>query len=206
MEVLAALVAAGLGFIAGVFLHLKQAERAASAKLFDKYLEARDELTDILSELASLALIPLRRKLDYAAYAERLSKCFYRHYDVLPERVLMEINCLYLCLSKDGAFAYMVDEPTRQIRRLDLTSSQEEMGEFVRSVSLVNNILPITKILVRYKGNARRLFTVNLQARRTVQSIDDNVTFSAVTSWGKKLRKRPILELTAHKDGILTKG
>ena len=187
------LLGGALGLLSGLILHRKQSQRAISAILFQKYMEIRDQLADILSDVASLSLVPEQEHLDAQTHIERLSKCFYKYYDLIPQSVLMELNCLHSCLRKEGQFAYVVVGST-EIRKLDYHNTRE-VGEFLKHVSLVvNDIAPITEFLARGGGRKRRRLILNLQARKALQCMNDHFTFSDITSWQTKLKKFTVYE------------
>lgn len=191
-NLLTLLIGGILGLLSGLILERQRKEQALTDKLFERYLLVREELTEVLGDLASLKLEPDYTGMDLNRAAQTISKLFYRHYDFLPANVLRELNCLYRCLAAQGKHIYIVSSDN-SIVRLD-TTDRQQFEQFAAALSLVENIRNVLPIYYEQEtGQSHPAINVNLQARKVIRTINQHFQFKSMLVWSRTLTK-PTLE------------
>lgn len=114
-----------------------------------------------------------------------MSDLYFRYYDFLPREVLIEMNCLYACLS---------DSQNRIFRcknncLLPLEDSELEM--FIDQISLVENFRYYAMVPLKSSNEVmRKAASVNYQARSVLRAINKYFTIKDLMSWARHLPKR----------------
>ena len=192
LPAIVAVLAAAIGALSAIFLQDRKRAHETTSKLLDKYLDVRDEVADMLSALTSLSIQPRYTAEALAESAQLTSRLYFKYYDFLPLEVLLELNCLYLSLTMKGDVAY-VSTGESAIRPLD-RKNLAEVSAFVRSVSLVSNIDPLSKHLATQPAAMVSAIVINLQARRCIQSLNQHFTYRNVLIFGQRLQKATLVE------------
>ncbi len=160
-----------LGIASSMLSARLQQQHQITKLLIERFFMVRDEISAIVSRYASLTTENQepenREKL--SLIAGRLSLIYYKYYDFIPKEVLLELNCLFVCL-KDRKHRIFIQEGNRII---PLPDEEERVYNFIKEVSLVENFTFYAVQAVR-SGNDRlkQSVSINCQARAVLASIN----------------------------------
>lgn len=172
-----------IGFFSSRYLEIEKKGQALTAKLLEHFLKAYEEIADLLSDIADLRMDPGYDADQLAVWEKEVSKQFYKHYSLLPPEVLLEMNCLYMCLAAKGRRLFTIKNGKR-ITALDM-GDRDAIRSFIRGVSLVENIEDIANLYPKLSPSQ----AVNFQARRVLRKTNDVFKYSRIFDYGTKLKK-----------------
>lgn len=184
-----------VGHFSSHYIETKKEKSVLITKLFEHYIEVRQSLTELLSEIANLSLHPSYDNEQIDKWKSQVSKLFYEHYDFLPHEVLLSLNCLHMCLSVKGTNIYVISENSK-IKKLAKKDTRQ-INEFIRDVTLIDNFDGVSSLFTN--GKWTKSTAMNFQARKVLRSINDNFKYEHITSWGTNLKKLSINEISNKK-------
>src|SRR5258707_11454324 len=127
------LLGASLGALSSLVLESRRQANGVGTKVIESYLELRKQLCDELSELASLRIGTLPSVDELQEKRDLISRLYYRYYDLMPRRVLQEMNCLYACLGDRENRLFVIRNNELRI------ANKDEVHALVEDLSLVDN-------------------------------------------------------------------
>ncbi len=144
LPIVTLLLGAFLGVLSGLLLESRKQANTVAAKVIESYLELRKQLCGELSELASLRIGALPSVDELQRKRDLISCLYYRYYDLMPRRVLQEMNCLYACLGDWENRLYVIRNNELRL------ANDDEVHALVEDLSLVDNfryyaLVPLTE-------------------------------------------------------------
>lgn len=182
-----------IGFFSAMFLERRKNSLQWNIKIFELYNEIIKEVIHSCKQMASLNLTPNGfKKEDLINWKIEISELYFTYYNLLPQEVLSEMNCLHSCLSCGGKYAYYIDEQ----KRLQKIQNKNEIDNFINDSSLVSNNERLTKIVNLYGIDAiPNYIKINFQSRRVIKMIDKYFRQDNIHDWAGNLKKSTIHEL-----------
>lgn len=167
-----------------VIIRFSQRENLTS-KIIEKYFEVRNEICEKLSDLANLKEINIITEEKISESREQVSKMFYKYYDFLPDEVLYELICLYCTLNDRGHRLYRINK-----RRLELLN-KNDLENYVKESSLLKNTYHSTYVMLNSKDiNIRKAVSINAQARKVLDAMNDFFSLESLTKFVRNLKRR----------------
>jgi hypothetical protein len=183
------------GLFSSLLLERMRRKQLFLSKIFDQYLKVREEITESLGNLHVL-VTQIDKTPDYnilMEYRDKVSGLYFKHYDLLPGEVLMELICLYACITKQGKNIYRCDDKLR-IVPMNINNKME-LREFVEKISLVKNLkIYAPNVLNSSNKEIKASLIINMQAWSVAAALNKYFGLNEIMSWGKHLRKIPIRE------------
>lgn len=132
--VLGSLVSAWLGFLAKTyFVNLSFRQNAIEA-VVTRYLDARDDISDLLADCAVDAKA---RDTDWLLSMEQaIGHAYYKYFDYMPNEVIQELLCLQVCIHDAGNHLYKIEDGN--LKWLD----DSDLASFCETIARVGNIAP----------------------------------------------------------------
>src|SRR5687768_7650214 len=93
------LISAVIGLGSGLFIAHRQWQAKIAEKIVETYFEARQEICELLSKVAYLGIADPITEGEIDESKRELSRLFFKYYDVLPISILLELECLFTCLT-----------------------------------------------------------------------------------------------------------
>jgi hypothetical protein len=184
LPIVTLILGASLGVLSSLLLERRKQANEVATKVIESYLELRKQLCDELSELASLRIGALPDADELQKRRDLISRLYYRYYDLMPRRVLQEMNCLYACLGDRENRLYVIRN--NELRLAD----DDEVHALVEDLSLVDNFKYYALVpLKRGDRDMRRAASINYQARRVLRVINEDLTIRALLKWSRSPRK-----------------
>jgi len=186
-----------VGFASSYTLERMKRREAILSKLFDYYIKVREEVFDVVSKLAITASTQQTEEGSWALAGQKISYLFYRHYDLLPQRALLELACLHCCLTAGGKHFYYVDSD--RLRRLKRDDSAKAI-QIAREVSLFTNVQHFSiQMLTSQDSEPRRKAIVSYQARKVLKTLNEEFTLTKLFRLEKHLPKEsPSTNISPH--------
>jgi hypothetical protein len=179
-----------VGFASSFALERVRRREAILSKLFDHYIKVREEVVEVVSKLAITEYSSETEEDSLQVASRKISYLFYRHYDLLPRRALLELACLYSCLAGEGRHFYYADSSNR-LRRLNPKDSSQALN-IARELSLFTNVHHFAILVLMSKDSKRRRTAiVNYQARKVLRALNEEFTLTKLFRLEKHLPKEP---------------
>lgn len=177
-----------LGIASSMFSARIQQRHQITKLLIERFFLVRDEISAIVSRYASLKTenqeLDPPGKLSFTA--ANLSMIYYKYYDFIPKEVLIELNCLFVCL-KDRKHRLFIQEGNRIV---PLPDEGQKLYNFIKQVSLVDNFTFYALQAVRSGDDSlRHSVAINCQARAVLASINKYFTPERLYSFARYGRK-----------------
>lgn len=181
LPVITLLLGGVIGFFSSFLTTYLQQRSNVTTKIVEQYFKVREDICEKLSHLANLGINSV---IDLSSIKTELSKLYFKYYDFLPREVLIEMNCLYACLSDSQNRIFRCKNNSL----LPLEDSELEM--FIEQISLVENFRYYAMIPLKSNNEIiRKAASVNYQARNVLRAINKYFTIKDLTSWAKHLPK-----------------
>lgn len=182
------------GLLTSLCIAYLQHKRDINLKIIEQYFEARGQLCDELSVLASLQIADDQKTPSLHEHIETLEKLFYKYYDFLPSEVLVAMLCLQECLRDDGNNLYKHEDNCL------LLMEERDFKRFIEQISLVDNGKYAARIRLKSKDPyVRRTAAINYQARSVLAGINRYFTIQNLVVWNRYLRKSEKTGLVLYK-------
>lgn len=176
-----------VGFASSYSLERVRRREAILSKLFDHYIKVRGEVFEVVSKLAITDSSWETEEDSLKVESQKVSYLFYRHYDLLPQRALLELACLYSCLAGGGKRFYYVD--SRRLRHLNPKDSAQAL-KIAGDLSLFTNVHHFAiMVLMSADSKRRRTAIVNYQARKVLRTLNEEFTLAKLFRLEKHLPK-----------------
>ena len=192
-EILCTVTGTIVGCVVGYCIFLLKHKNNYSAQLFNEYKVMAQELATILEDLLTLSIGPKNYTIDTCKEIDNLlSKYVFKYYLVLPQNVLMEINCLHLCLNCRGKHLFMIDHSGKSpiIRQCNTV---EEINNLFTDVALQK-----TKGLNHIYNYYHRIpshLNLKCQARHVITVMHNEWDSVEFYKWQKILPKHTIYQI-----------
>jgi len=178
-----------IGTILGIFANFLSSfvrkRETISIKIFDEIIEARNEVAEVVCELA---LIPTKgeKSRDYIIQArDSITKLFYKYYDFLPEQVLNTLLLLEVALDYPSKGPYKLHE--NKILPLD----KDEIFDFIKKCTRVENGLYSASILLQNSSAAVvSNEVIRLHARNVLYMLNQYASLGTYIGLTNDLRKK----------------
>ena len=160
-----------LGIASSMFSARLQQRHQITKLLIERFFQVRDEISAIVSRYATLKTDSQEPDSPgkLSMIAGNLSLIYYRYYDFIPKEVLIELNCLFVCL-KDKKHRLFIQEGNRII---PLPDEEQKLYDFIKRVSLVDNFTFFALQAIRSgEERLRHSVSINCQARAVLASIN----------------------------------
>ncbi len=193
IEILSSVTCTIIGCVVGYCIFLLRHKRNYSAQLFNEYKQMAQELATILQDLLSLSIGPQNFTTEFCKEVDNeLSKFVFKYYLVLPQKVLMEINCLHLCLNCRGKNLFIIDYSceTPIVRKCNTV---EEINNLFKDVAL-KKTMGFNHIYNSYHRIPSYL-NLKCQARHVITVMHNEWDSAKFYKWQKKLPKRTIYQI-----------
>jgi hypothetical protein len=173
-----------IGVLSGLLLENRKQANGIATKVIETYLELRKQLCEEISQLTSLRIGSLPSADELERKRDAISTLHYRYYDFMPKRVLQEINCLYACLRDRENRLWVIRDNELRL------ANEEEIVAMIEDISVVGNFKYYALIpLMSDDRDTRRAASINYQARRVLQVVNQDLTIRALVKWSRSLRK-----------------
>lgn len=184
VPILTGVLGTTLGLLVSGFMSIIQQRNEVSRQILDQYFKVREELSDALSQLASLKVGSPISDATVQSLMTEVSRLTYKHYDFLTARVLQQLFCLHACLSDKDHRLYVCDGTL--IRAV----SRAETADFIKDVSLVDNFKLYALIPLTSSNDAiRQSAAMNCQARKVLRAMNADMTAGNLMAWSKQITK-----------------
>lgn len=183
----------GGGGLVGLWFFIQKRRIKLGETLFLEYKNIAQELAIVLEDLLSLSLNP-----QYYSYKKcmeidkALSSFFFKYYLVLPQDVLLEINCLHACLNDTENRLFIVDK-REKLPLLRPRTSDEEIVSLLNDVALVKKGRGLSDIYLEYHILPRYMF-LKCQARHVITILGRSWNMRDLYSWSNNLSKHTLAE------------
>lgn len=193
IEILSSITCTIIGCVVGYCIFRLRYKNNYNAKLFNEYKQMAQDLATILEDLLTLSVGPKNYTIDNCKEIDNeLSKFVFKYYLVLPQNVLMEINCLHLCLSSRGKNLFMIDYSGKSPIIRPCNTAKEIYNLFT-DVALLK-----TKGLNHIYNNYHRIpryLNLKCQARHVITVMHNEWDSAEFYKWQKKLPKHTIYQI-----------
>lgn len=173
-----------IGFLSSFLTTYLQQRNNVTAKIVEQYFKVREDICGKLSELANLGIDSNVDEAYLLSIKSDMSKLYFKYYDFLPREVLIEMNCLYACLS---------DSQNRLFRCKNnclLPLEDSELETFIEQISLVENFRYYAMVPLKSSSDiVRKSASVNYQARSVLRALNKYFTIKDLMSWAMHLPK-----------------
>lgn len=173
-----------LGFVSNILIFRINQKQSISNKIIEQYFKIRDEITNKISDLATLKTIADVEIESIDMASADISKLYYKHYDFLPIEVLNDILCLHSTLiNKDNKIYRIRDKSIYEIE-------ENELEDYIQSTSDISDSKYYTYCMLKSKDiKVRRATCINLQARKVLNTMNKFFTLDKLIYWEKYIRK-----------------
>lgn len=211
IELFCTLIGATLGSsgIIGLYFYLEKRKANFSEVLFLEYKNISEELAAAMQDLLLLSLSDGSYSQNKCNEIDReLGKIFFKHYLVLPQSVLEEINCLHECLMCAGKKVFMIKVINNEPHVCE-RETEEEMRQLFEDVAIVTKDKTIFQIYKKYKDckqsiPMRRSVFLKCQARQVLTVLDREWQLKDIHNWSEKLGKNTIASIRKPKNNEKT--
>jgi hypothetical protein len=180
-----------IGALIGYFIEKWRVRIKFDMNAFDMYDTISKEIIALLTEITSLNLYRSCEKSDMEKWKCKISDLYFKYFIYLPQDVLIEMNCLHLCLSHKGQYLYQPGKDNKGDVIIERCDDKQKFKKFVDSVTLYNDGR-ITALVDKYGiGRFPCSFKVNFQARKVIKTIFDYWKYEPFV---RKIKKRSLLE------------
>jgi hypothetical protein len=173
-----------IGFLSSFLTTYLQQRNNVTAKIVEQYFKVREDICEKLSELANLGVDSNIDDTYILSIKSDMSKLYFKYYDFLPREVLIELNCLYACLS---------DSQNRLFKCKNnclLPLEDSELETFIEQISLVENFRYYAMVPLKSSSDiVRKSASVNYQARSVLRALNKYFTIKDLMSWARHLPK-----------------
>lgn len=178
-------IGVGVGFSINVLLAKLNHKQDIIKEIIQEYFVAKEYITDILNRYANLRTKGSFEDVDLKVSAMDISNLYYKYYDILPQKVLNELSCLYACMIDNGNNIYRVKD-----KKLYVLHNEDEIQHILKYTSLFDNTEYYTYLnLMSSNHSIKRNTTVNIQARIVLQRMNEYFTIRSLIRWVKYLPK-----------------
>ncbi len=183
IPLMSVIVVAILGFISNILITRVNQKQNVSNKIIEQYFKIREEISDKISDLVTLKTVN-DTNYDIINISKDISKLYYKYYDFLPREVLNEILCLHLTLTDQNNNIFRINNKSiQQIK-------DEEIEDYIKSTSYISNSKFFTYFLLKNDDvSIRRIASINLQAKKVLDTMNDFFTLNKLMYWAKYTRK-----------------
>jgi hypothetical protein len=185
ISLISIVLVSSLGLISNILIIRINQKQSISSKIIEQYLKIREEISDVISDLAALRTIGCFELESINNVSMNISKLYYKHYDFLPIEVLDDILCLHSTL---------IDKDNRiyRIKNKNIYIIEEiELEGYIESTSSIPNSKYFTYSLLKSNDDSvRRATCINLQARKALNTMNEFFTLANLISWVKHMPKQ----------------
>lgn len=185
-----------VGYFIGYIVARKKGKDDVSVSLFKEYRDVAGELESILKDLLSLSFSPKQySEAQLKIIADNLSAFYFKHYMILPQAVLEEMQCLYTSLHYNGKRMYMVgrDEFGNKVQK---EIKKPKQFEYLLKDTSIMMRTSERAIRILYKCHPEKLKNsyLNFQARHVITVMHDCWNIKRIYSWKNDLTKDTIAQ------------
>lgn len=186
MPIIALIVGAFLGYLTNIINNTIVRRNSITTKLFEQYLNAKNEICEELSRLANLRTISEILEDNIDKTRNVISCLYFKHYDLLPKSVLLELNCLYFCLSDKNNNLYKINCDSE----VEIINNKEDLEVFLATISMIPGFKHVAyyQIMNQDKG-IKQAASINYQARKVLFEINRFFNLEFFMRIHKELRK-----------------
>ena len=186
MPIITLFLGAILGYLTNLIRSNILKKDTITTKLFDQYINTKSEICSVLSNLANLKTISEIKKDEIDNVKNTVSCLYFKHYDLLPKTVLLELQCLFFCLSDKQNNLYSIDDKLD----VNIISKESELESFLTDISILPNFKYVGYYQLKSKdSDIKRAAAINFQARRVLKEINCYFNLEYFMTIHKALKK-----------------
>lgn len=191
LEIMGTLVGIVLGAVLAYLFSRKGSMDDLNKTLLTEYKNISQELAEILKDILTLSLKPEKISAEKCKEIDiSLGDFVFRHFLVLPQPVLEEINCLHVCLTCGGKKAYIVKHEG-SLPVLQPRASDDDIKNILEDVAIVTTRRTLFDIYKKY-GKLPQSVILKCQARHVMIVMNEHWNLSRFNEWAKSLPKTTI--------------
>ncbi len=211
------LIGACIALLSREFGRHMQMNISYNLKQHEKYSRISQEIINSLANITSLHIMLSADQCstnNIRQCRQDISDLYFRHYNHLPQEVLNAMNCLFMCLSSNGKYLYIIQNckyvPETKLDKLKYfmgldrckyiefkqceKSSDFITEDFKKMILSSNALKKITRILERPEKYIPVGVKVNLQARYVIYVIHKYYQKPYVKAWDTYLTKHDVFK------------
>ena len=177
------------GYISSILIERFKRRMDYHKELFFLFQKVTDNLNVTLSQMASFNVsFNSINKEKLETLKKEVSTMYFRYYNLLPQDILNELNCLHSCLQSNGELMYFIDSNNTLQKAKD--SDFRFFEEISNNLTLVNNTRKLHDIITKHGiGSLPPDIKINFQARKVIRKIDDFLSIRNVFDWTERISK-----------------
>ncbi len=211
------LIGACIALLSREFGRHMQMNISYNLKQHEKYSRISQEIINSLANITSLHIMLSADQCstnNIRQCRQDISDLYFRHYNHLPQEVLNAMNCLFMCLSSNGKYLYIIQNckyvPETKLDKLKYfmgldrckyiefkqceKSSDFITEDFKKMILSSNALKKITRILERPEEYIPVGMKLNLQARYVIYVIHKYYQKPYVKAWDTYLTKHDVFK------------
>mgnify|MGYP001024502124 CR=1 FL=1 len=211
------LIGACIALLSREFGRHMQMNISYNLKLHEKYSRISQEIINSLANITSLHIMLSADQCstnNIRQCRQDISDLYFRHYNHLPQEVLNAMNCLFMCLSSNGKYLYIIQNckyvPETKLDKLKYfmgldrckyvefkqceKSSDFITEDFKKMILSSNALKKITRILEWPEKYIPVGMKLNLQARYVIYVIHKYYQKPYVKAWDTYLTKHDVFK------------
>ncbi len=208
------LIGAGIALLSREIGRYLQMNISYNLRQHEQYARKSQEIIDAITNIVSLhiKLTPNKCSVSNMKMCEQaISELYFKHYNYLPQEVLNALNCLFLCLSSNGKYLYIIAPSPlttfekikyrlgfKQLRHVDFKQCKKSSDfitrDFKKMILSSNASDKIEKILKRPEECIPNSMKLNLQARYVIYVIHKYFQKPYLQTWDTYLLKHNIFK------------
>jgi hypothetical protein len=174
-----------VGAFLGYWANKIQQQYKITLKILEKFLIAKEELCEKISDLASIRIGDSINDGEMLKKRNEINKLYYKYFDYYPKEVLIELGCLYACLSIKNYNLYSCKN-----KKILPVKDEKEICVMVDRVSLFSNIkYHNSQALLSKNETVRKSASILYQSRNVLLCINEYLTTKKMMGLVKHLRK-----------------
>lgn len=211
------LIGACIALLSREFGRHMQMNISYNLKQHEKYSRISQEIINSLANITSLHIMLSADQCstnNIRQCRQDISDLYFRHYNHLPQEVLNAMNCLFMCLSSNGKYLYIIQN-CKYVPETKLDKLKYFMGldrckyiefkqceknsdfiteDFKKMILSSNALKKITRILERPEKYIPVGMKLNLQARYVIYVIHKYYQKPYVKAWDTYLTKHDVFK------------
>jgi len=186
MPIITLVLGTVLGYVTNMIIRNITKKDTITNKLFDQFIITKNEICEVLSNLANLKTISEIKNNDIDKIRNTVSCLYFKHYDLLPKTVLLELQCLFFCLSDKNNNLYIISDDLN----INVISKENELESFLTQISMIPNFKYIAYYQIMNEDmNVKRAASINFQARKVLKEINNYFNLEYFMKIDKNLKK-----------------
>ncbi|MFY9619873.1 MAG: hypothetical protein WAQ99_08680 [Pyrinomonadaceae bacterium] len=184
LPLLSVIVGTLFGLLSTLFISSIKQRQGITLRLLDQYFQVRQEIVDVVTDLANLRVRQPLEDSRRQAYRDSVSKLFYKHYDFLPEAVLEALTLLDVSLSSSEGTLYTLKG------RMIVPMKESEINAFIDKCSVYDNTRLFAPLALSSKNpSVRTNQAISLHARNVLYTLNKFTSIKDLLALTKKLKK-----------------